>query len=658
MKRISVLFIIGICCVFSVFAKKKPVIAEPYAWRNTQPLGNRYRVPMDTLQLNFYQTDQPSSYSTAYGYTGNLGGPGFSKIFFDRPQMPQFIFKAPFHPWITTPENFDFYNTRIPMTLLSYLTGGSKVKKQDDLKAVFSGNVNAKLGFGANIQYLYSRGSYDHQATNELSWQLSSNYIGEKYQLQVMFNTYNFVCQENGGLADDNYILHPTEMDGGTGIDSQSIPINLSDAYNRVRGQNYYATQRYNVGFYKTETKDTTTIETFVPVTSFIHTIEYNRNFRRFVNLSADEDQKFFKNTYFNKNGSNDTTSYWSLKNTLGISLLEGFNKYAKMGLAAYMTYEIRQFKLMPDTVPSAFAFAPETPVLGEPVTFIRRSSSRYYTENLLWIGAEVSKRQGKILTYTVNGKLGLTGPEVGSFDVNGEIQTRFPIFKDTVQLRAYGFFKNLEPAFYYKHYVSNHFIWNNNFNKIRNFRVGGEFAIERWGTRLNVGVENVQNYVYFDENCMPRQESSIMQVFSAKLNQSFKVGILNLDIEAVYQKSSRPSIISLPDLSAYGNLYLSFPIAKVLNTQIGVDCRYHTEYYAEGYQPATLSFYNQREFKIGNYPMMNVYANMKLKMVRFYVLYSNFNQGMFGGNNYFSMLHYPINPATLQFGVSVDFAN
>lgn len=328
------------------------------------------------------------------------------------------------------------------------------------------------------------------------------------------------------------------------------------------------------------------------------------------------------------------------------------------MGLAAYMTYEIRQFKLMPDTVPSAFAFAPETPVLGEPVTFIRRSSSRYYTENLLWIGAEVSKRQGKILTYTVNGKLGLTGPEVGSFDVNGEIQTRFPIFKDTVQLRAYGFFKNLEPAFYYKHYVSNHFIWNNNFNKIRNFRVGGEFAIERWGTRLNVGVENVQNYVYFDENCMPRQESSIMQVFSAKLNQSFKVGILNLDLEAVYQKSSRPSIIPLPDLSAYGNLYLSFPIAKVLNTQIGVDCRYHTEYYAEGYQPATLSFYNQREFKIGNYPMMNVYANMKLKMVRFYVLYSNFNQGMFGGNNYFSMLHYPINPATLQFGVSVDFAN
>ena len=87
---------------------------------------------------------------------------------------------------------------------------------------------------------------------------------------------------------------------------------------------------------------------------------------------------------------------------------------------------------------------------------------------------------------------MGLTGPEVGSFDVNGEIQTRFPIFKDTVQLRAYGFFKNLEPAFYYKHYVSNHFIWNNNFNKIRNFRVGGEFAIERWGTRLNVGVENV----------------------------------------------------------------------------------------------------------------------------------------------------------------------
>lgn len=116
--------------------------------------------------------------------------------------------------------------------------------------------------------------------------------------------------------------------------------------------------------------------------------------------------------------------------------------------------------------------------------------------------------------------------------------------------------------------------------------------------------------------------------------------------------------MIPLPDLSAYAQMYLDFKIAKVLQVQFGVDCKYHTSYYAEAYQPATLSFHTQDEVRVGNYPLMNVYANMKMKMVRFYVMYTHFNQGLFGGNNYFLMPNYPYNPAMLQFGLCVDFAN
>ena len=93
MKRFYFAIIIFLLCTVSISAKKKNNGPDPYAWRNTQPLGNRYRVPVDTLMLNYYSTDLPTSYSTAYGYTGNLGGPGLSKIFFERPEMPQFIFK-------------------------------------------------------------------------------------------------------------------------------------------------------------------------------------------------------------------------------------------------------------------------------------------------------------------------------------------------------------------------------------------------------------------------------------------------------------------------------------------------------------------------------------------------------------------------------------
>lgn len=660
MKRFLVFSLLA-WSVICGYAAKKQVIGEPYAWRLSQPLGTPYRVPMDTLIDDFYTTDLPITYSTAYSYTGNLGGASMSKVFFDRPDMPQFIFKQPYDYLIYTPENYTYYNTRIPMTLASYLFGGGKQTKQEDLKAEFSGNVNKRLAIAAGIQYVYSRGNYDHQGNKDLSWQVAGSYIGDRYQMHAFANTYNFVSQENGGISDTQFILDPDEVASGQGgFDSQTIPVYLYNAFNRVRGQNYYLTQRYNLGFYKTQqVDDTTTVDVFTPVTSFIHTVEYNSNMRRFVNTSASEDTTFFDNTYFRKDGTNDSTEYWSLKNTLGISLLEGFNKYAKMGMSAYMTHEVRRFTLMSDLIPAAMRTAPDIPMLDTGgALFSVKESPQIFTENVLWVGGVLSKQQGELLTYTVDGKVGLLGVDAGATDIEGEIQTRFHIRKTTVQLRAYGFFKNLTPAFYYRHYVSNHFIWDNDFGKTRKFRVGGEFSLPSTGTVINVGVENVQNYVYFDNSCMPRQDSRILQVFSAAVKQKVKWGIFNLDLEAVYQKSSDSKVIPLPDLSAYAQMYLDFKIAKVLQVQFGVDCKYHTSYYAEAYQPATLSFHTQDEVKVGNYPLMNVYANMKMKMVRFYVMYTHFNQGLFGGNNYFIMPNYPYNPAVLQFGLCVNFSN
>ena len=54
----------------------------------------------------------------------------------------------------------------------------------------------------------------------------------------------------------------------------------------------------------------------------------------------------------------------------------------------------------------------------------------------------------------------------------------------------------------------------------------------------------------------------------------------------------------------------------------------------------------------------MNLYANMRLSKVRFYVMMSHINQGILGGDNYFSLPHYPLNPRRFQLGLSVDFAN
>lgn len=200
--------------------------------------------------------------------------------------------------------------------------------------------------------------------------------------------------------------------------------------------------------------------------------------------------------------------------------------------------------------------------------------------------------------------------------------------------------------------------MWDNDFGKTRSLRIGGILNIPHTKTRIDVGVENIQNHLYFNDRSMPTQHGGSVQVFSASLNQDFRFKALNWNNRVTYQTSSNQDVIPLPQLTVYSNLYLLFKVAKVLNVQFGIDCDYYTSYNALGYQPALMSFYNQREVKVGNYPFMNAYINMKLSRARFYVLFSHFNQGMFGGSNYFSAAHYPLNPRRFQMGISVDFAN
>lgn len=627
---------------------------EPMAWRNTLPLGERYRVPLDTLQLNFYQTDIPNATSLSYSTTGNLRAPGFNNIYFERPENDIFFFKDAFARWMRNPANFEWYNTRLPFTQVAYHSGSSGETAQDDLSATFSANINKQIELGGGINLVTGRGQYSRQADREFSYRLFGSYIGERYQIQAAFNNYNYVSEENGGIADDNYILDPASMQAGeTKVDPRTIPVKLSDAYTRLRGKDLYVTHRYNLGYYKEEAvDDTTVVDKFVAVSSIIHTLTYEDAKHRFVNNKVSEDTTYFRNTYLSKYGTNEASEYWALANTVGISIHEGLSKYFPMGIGAYVTYQVREYKQITDTIKPGTQLAPHLSV--HPDYHI----AGYTTDHTLWVGGQLWKRQGSWLTYEADARVGLVGSVLGDVDITGTIGTRIPLWKDSLSINANVMFKNSEPSFFYQKYVSNHFMWDNDFGKIRRLRIGGDISFPKTGTYIQAGFENLQNYVYFDNNCTPQQESGNIQIISATLRQNFKAGIFHLDLAGTYQFTSNPKVLPLPEFSLYGNLYILFPIVKVMHIQLGVDCNWYSAFNAPAYQPALLARYNQDEVKIGNYPFMNAYVNVKFKKARFYLLYSHMNYGWLGGNNYFSIPHYPLNPGLFQLGISVDFAN
>jgi hypothetical protein len=656
MKRILLaIIVVELMTAIGIDAKEPEIKQEISAWSVLQPLGLREPASVDTLQYNYYRNAIPSAASDAWATTGNLGAEGINMIFSERKPTSDFFFRDGLSYWLPSLEKMKFYNTKIPMTLMSYNTSGGRENAQDRLMADFSGNINKRAQIGAKLDYLYSKGSYSYQATKDLTWGFSGSYIGDRYEFQGFFNHYNMLNKENGGITDDLYITDPAELQGGvTSIDPKSIPTNLSNAHTRLVGQELYLNHRYKIGYWHEEKEgDSVVSRTYIPVSSVIWTMSYDSDRHVFIDKSASETAKFFENTYLNNSLTNDRTSYWKLTNTVGLSLLEGFNKYAKFGLAAYLTHQVRKYTQTVDSIDHANAAELGLTPFPDGITSIVPNKS----EQLAWIGGQLTKQKGSILTYEATAQFGVLGSVAGDVDINGKLSTRIPLMRDSISVTAFGSFKNEEAPYLLNNYVSNHFVWHNDFGKIRTTKFGGRIYVPYSGTTLEASVENIQNYIYFGSNYLPVQCGSNIQVLSARLKQNFRLGILHWDNALTYQTSSDQTVIPLPKLAVYSNLYLWFHIAT-LNVQFGVDCDYYTKYYGLAYQPATASFAVQNEVQVGNYPFMNAYFNFKLRKTRFYVMMSHVNQGIFGGSDYFALPHYPLNPRRFQIGLSVDLAN
>lgn len=166
-------------------------------------MGLREPAVVDTNYINYSMQSVPSAVSPAYATTGNLGGPGMNMIFADRRAMTDFFFTDALQAWLPSQSKIRYYNSRIPLTFLSYNFGGGRYNSQDRLNAIFSGNVNKRLQIGAMTDYLYSKGSYDNQAAKCFTWGFSTSYIGDRFDIQAYHYHYNLLNQENGGITDD-----------------------------------------------------------------------------------------------------------------------------------------------------------------------------------------------------------------------------------------------------------------------------------------------------------------------------------------------------------------------------------------------------------------------------------------------------------------------
>lgn len=637
---------------------KKTVPNDIRAWVVDEKYGNMTDTYVDTLHHLFMNTDLPEGIEGHYITLGNVGSPRMSRIFMERPIMSDFMFTDPFDMFFVDTERFRFYNTKSPFMNITYNWNGSKNTGSDHVKATFTNNAGKKFNFGAIFDYIYGRGYYDAMSTSFMNASAWTSYIDDKYKLHFYYQ-HNFMKNaENGGITDESYITNPEGM--ARQFTSNDIPTNLTNTWNRQEHDLVFLNHHYDIGFYQDEEIDSvTTKEVFVPVSKIFHTLKLQNmmhNYRAYR-----ETENYHSYTYLPGDSTEDRTKYLSVKNLLGISLCEGFNKWAVFGLNFYAGYEYNRV-MLPDSTQYGGFYTNTTGLIGK----------QYQKENNIMVGGQIIRSQGTAVHYNLDAEFVVAGEKIGQFDVNGHAEVNIPVLGDTAQVALNAYIKNLHPSFYFRHYHSKHAWWDNDMKKEFRQRIEGMIDIPHTNTTITVGVENIKNFSYFQNtgitvntgtdntvitnNVSPMQCSENIQIINANLRQNFALGILHWDNDVTYQTCSHSDVLPLPTISLYTNLYLRFKIAKVLKTEFGADMKYFTEYEAPDYSPVIGMFMNQnpqKKTKIGNYPLISVYANFDLKRTRFYVMYHHANQS---DGRYFWAPGYPMNPASIRFGLSWNF--
>ena len=396
----------------------------------------------------------------------------------------------------------------------------------------------------------------------------------------------------------------------------------------------------------------------YVPVTSIIHTMEWNNN--RHIYQAHHTLANTYLNQYYTQNEEvghdsiYDITRNMQFKNTFGLALLEGFNKYVKAGLKAFLTYDYNRYE-MPDTLNGI-------------------ATQNRWNEHDISIGGQFSKTQGKTLHFNLFAETWLAGANAGKLHLDFSTDVNFKFLGDTVRLAANAYFHRNTPRFFQTKYHSKHLWWDNDdLSAETRTRIEGVFSYEKTNTKLRVGIEEIQNYTYFgmsyDYHADSRanltagvfQESGNINILTAQLHQNFRLGPLNWENLITYQNSSNKDALPLPTWNVFTNLFLKFKIAKVLGVELGADAIWFSKYYAPDYCPLIAQFAVQKNeasrVELGGYPFIDVYANMVLKGVRFFVMMSHVNSGS-GNHMRFLAPHYPTNSNVLHLGVSWNFFN
>lgn len=571
--------------------------------------------PDTSYHTHFYDVPFQSRDVNA-NWLGVSGSPAMYYNYFLRKSDEGVDFYDALESWSVSPRTIRHYNSKTPFTELAYYGTilSTRAKESDNLHLFTTQNITPSLNFSLLFNRFGGEGILEREQTINNTFAFQTNYLGKKYMGHLGYIRDAVRRQENGGIESPYWVRD-------TIVDARDMKTILRDAKSKTVKHTVYLDQQLRIPFNFINRIKARKDSTFVfdadsldrdITTAFLgHSSELSVYTREYSDVIADDIERNFYNNVFNYDpaSSFDSLRVMKLDNKVFLKLQPWSEEAAVSKLNVGIGDLLLQYY--------------------DSTTVMPMKASR----NSLYLYGGIEGQVRNNFFWDAKGRFYFAGSFLGDFNVEANAKAVFYPFrrarKSPLTLGAH-FETNLQtPSYYQEHMHTNHFSWDNSFEKISTTKVQGILDIPHWKLRAEVGYALLANNIYYNSQGIVAQNTPAMSVFSASVRKEFVFGPFHMDNRLLYQASSNQEVVPVPTLAVNLKYYFQFWVKRnIMELQIGVNGWWNTKWNSPAYNPNVGVFYNQTERSYNNGPYFDIFLNAQWQRVTLFIKYQNFGNG------------------------------
>ena len=539
---------------------------------------------------------------------------------YEKSSLPFSSFSSKQHAYLKSSE-VKYYKVPTPLTELLFK---SVMKQGQFTDVLFSTNTSENFNFSIAFKGMRSLGNYQNILSGLKKFRFTSNYnsVNEKYKFKIHYVSQNFENRENGGLT--NSSIDNFESEDNLFSERSKLSVKFEDATNYFLSKRFFLDHQFRI------LKSKKNNSLFIG-----HIFEYETTYNAFEQNNP--------TPFYGSSASpiNDKTQIKTMSNKFYTYLSSKFFGDIKV---SYLNYNYNY------------------------LTNALSSSELGFNENENSISFEL---KNNIFNHELRGKL-----EKNLFgDRLGDLISIIMVSQNKNFNYSLGFNTlNKHPGLYFELFESNYseIRWANKLNSVKINNINLEFSSRTFGS-FNFDYSKIDNFTYFDLKdkstlnddqdlkLVPKvnQHSNSINYLKLKWQKEFNFGKFALDNSFIFQNVDQDqNILNLPDYIFRNTIYFSDHVFKrAMFLQTGLTFKYFSNYYANEYNPLISSFHIQNDKKIGNFPMIDVFVNARIKRTRLFLKAEHINSTI-TGNNFYSTPSYPYRDFIIRFGLIWNFFN